>query len=203
MGGSALAGFASIIWVLPARLIIFDRGFNNRTYFKELLAQGPHLLCRARKNAAFYYRPGPAEQPKKGRKRIYGRRVHIEQWTYTDLAVPSFDKPLSVAHQQVRTRMCPQPVHLVVVRTRAKKSKPYRYFMVYTTDLSLSVETILRYYKLRWGFETNMRDTKEELGFDPYQVRSERSINRSVLLSFVATSLTPLIAWPAFGPFRR
>ena len=94
--------------------------------------------------------------------------------------------------------MCPEPVHLVVIRTRPKKSKPYRYFVVYTTDLSLSVEAILRYYKLRWGFETNMRDTKEELDFDHYQVRSQRSINRSVQLSFVAASLTQLIAWPAF-----
>ena len=54
----------------------------------------------------------------------------------------------------------------------------------------LSVETLVRYYKLRWGFETNMRDTKEELGFDQYQVHSQRSIERSVLLSFVAASLT-------------
>ena len=198
LGGSALAAFASIISVMPAGLIIFDRGFNNRKYFKALLAQGHHLLCRARKNAAFYYIPGPAEQPKKGRKRIYGRRVHIEHWTYTDIEVPGFEKPLSVAHHKVRTRMCPEPVHLVVIRTRPKKSKPYRYFVVYTTDLSLSVEAILRYYKLRWGFETNMRDTKEELGFDHYQVRSQRSINRSVQLSFVAASLTQLIAWPAF-----
>ena len=198
LGVSALAVFASIISVMPAGLIIFDRGFNNRRYFKELLAQGHHLLCRARKNDTFYYMPGPAEQPKKGRKRIYGRRVHIEHGAYTDLEVSGFEKPRSVAHQQVRTRMCPEPVHLVVVRTRPKKSKPYHYFLVYTTDLSLSVETILRYYTLRWGFETNMRDTKEELGFDHYQVRSERSINRSVLLSFVAASLTQLIAWPAF-----
>ena len=70
--------------------------------------------------------------------------------------------------------------------------------LVYTTDLTLSVETLVRYYKLRWGFETNMRDTKEELGFDQYQVHSQRSIERSVLLSFVAASLTQLVAWPAF-----
>jgi len=43
-----------------------------------------------------------------------------------------------------------------------------------------------------------MRDTKEELGFDHYQVHSQQSIERSVLLSFVAASLTQLIAWPAF-----
>jgi hypothetical protein len=34
------------------------------------------------------------------------------------------------------------------------------------------------------------------LGFDQYQVRSPQAIQRSVLLSFVAASLTQLIAWP-------
>lgn len=198
LGVSALAAFESIVSVIPAGLIVFDRGFNNRKYFKCLLQHGHQLLCRARKNAAFYYLPTEAEQPKKGRRKIYGRRVHIQHWTYAPIEVDGFDDPLWVADQTVRTRMCPQPVHLVVVRTRPKKSKPYRYFLVYTTDLNLSVETILRYYKLRWGFETNMRDTKEELGFDHYQVHSQQAIERSVLLSFVAASLTQLIAWPAF-----
>ena len=98
----------------------------------------------------------------------------------------------------MRTRICPEPVRLAVVRSRPKKSKPYRYFLVYTTDLSLSVESLVRYYKLRWEFETHMKDSKQELGFDHYQVRGVRSINRSVLLSFVAASLAQLLAWPAF-----
>jgi len=69
LGTSALAAFASIVSMMPAGLIIFDRGFNNRKYFKELLAQGHHLLCRARKNAAFYYLPTQADQPQRGRKK--------------------------------------------------------------------------------------------------------------------------------------
>ncbi|RMH10910.1 MAG: hypothetical protein D6698_17185 [Gammaproteobacteria bacterium] len=198
LGTSALAAFESIVSVIPAGLIIFDRGFNNRKYFNVLLKQGHHLLCRARKNGAFFYRPLPSQQPHRGRKRIYGRRVHFQQWTYTPIAVPGFEQPLWVAHHIVRTRMCPQPVRLVVVRTPPPKRRPYRYFLVYTTDVTLPVETIIRYYQVRWGFETNMRDTKEELGFDHYQVRSPRSIERSVLLSFVAASLTQLVAWPAF-----
>jgi hypothetical protein len=198
LGASALAAFAAIVSVIPSGLIIFDRGFNNRKYFHALLAQGHQLLCRARRNAAFFYRALPSEQPRRGRKRLYGRRVHVAHWTYTPMRIPGFESVLSIAHQIVRTRMCPQPVHLVVIRRRPHKSKSYRYFLVYTTDLTLSVETIVRYYKLRWGFETNMRDTKEALGFDQYQVRSQRAIQRSVLLSFVAASLTQLVAWPAF-----
>jgi len=198
LSGSGLAAFESIVSVIPAGLIVFDRGFNNRKYFKILLDNGHQLLCRARKNAAFYRLPTEEEQPKKGRKKIYDKRIRIERLPYSEKEIPALGKKVSLAYLTVRTKMCPQPVQLVVIRTRPKKHKPYRYFLVYTTDLTLPVETIVRYYKLRWGFETNMRETKENLGFDHYQVRSEQAIERSVLLSFVAASLTQLVALPAF-----
>ena len=110
-------------------LIIFDRGFNNRKYFTTLLAQGHQLLCRARKNAAFYYLPTEAEKPRRG-KRLYGPRAKITHWRYRNQYIPALKKVVSLADQIVRTKMCPQPVRLVVVRTRPKAHQPYRYFMV-------------------------------------------------------------------------
>lgn len=110
---------------------------------------------------------------------------------------------VSVASAMVRTKMCPSPVRLVVKRTKPKKGKPYRYFMVYTTDLQLAIETILRYYRLRWELETAFRDTKQNFGFDSYQVKSQKSISRFVQLSFVAASLAQwLFVQPhsAFSP---
>ena len=97
---------------------------------------------------------------KRGKQPIYGSRAHIHKWTYEDLYVEALDKTFEAAHQIVRTKMCPQPVHLIVIRTKPKKSRPYRYFLVFTTDLTLSVETIVHYYH------------KESFGFDHYQVRS-------------------------------
>jgi len=198
IAASGLAGFESITAMLPAGLIIFDRGFNNRKYFKILLEKGHHLLCRARRNMVFYHLPTEKEQPKRGRKKIYGKRIYIPRLPFQDLYVEKLGKTLSVADLIVRTRVCSKPVHLVVVRIKPQKSKPYRYFIVYTSDLTLSVETIIYYYKLRWSFEVGMHNSKESFGFDHYQVRSETAIGRAVLLSFVSASLTQLVALPQF-----
>jgi len=188
---NSLAVMETILRHIPLGLIIFDRGFNNRKVFKILLLCGHHLLCRARSNAVFYYLPKPGEQPRRGRKRKYGKRVNVSRMHFRDMEVDG--QTVSVAHAIVRTRMCPQVVRLVVKRTKPKKSKPYRYFMVYTTDLSLPVETILRYYRLRWEQETAFRDTKQSFGFDEYQVGSYISISRFVQLSFVAASVMQLL----------
>ena len=86
-------------------------------------------------------------------------------------------------------RMC----DLVVIRNRPKASKPYRYFCVWTTDVTLEIPQIATYYRKRWQIETAFRDAKQHFGFDAYRVRSRKSINRFVQLSFVAASLTKLI----------
>ena len=89
--------------------------------------------------------------------------------------------------------MCDADVRLVVIRTRPKASKPYRYFLVFTTDMTLKVSQIVKYYRHRWKIETAFRDVKQHFGFGKYQVKSRPSINRFVQLSFVAASLTKLI----------
>lgn len=195
---SALGAFEQVLAIVPPGLIIFDRGFNNRKYFQRLVKKRHHLLCRARSNMVFYYLPQACEQPKRGRKKIYGKRADLRKWRYRSLAIEALGQACEIAHRIVRTKSCPVPVRLVVRRTKKTPSTPYRYFLVYTTDLSLSLEQILSLYKRRWTFETAMHDSKESFGFDHYQVRSENAIQRHVQLSFIATSLLQLLALPAF-----
>ena len=89
--------------------------------------------------------------------------------------------------------MCNADVRLVIIRSRPKASKPYRYFCVWTTDLTLEIPKIVEYYRQRWQIETAFRDVKEHFGFDTYRLKSRKSINRFVQLSFVAASLTKLV----------
>lgn len=180
---------------IPLGLIIMDRGFNNRKVFKALLSLGHNILCRAKSNAVFYY-PYVLDSLLKprGRKRKYGQRVSIPDLHFSNICV--LGQIAEVASVIVWTKMCPQQVRLVVRRTKkakADETEPYKYFMAYTTDMSLPIETIIRYYRLRWELETAFRDTKENFGFDNYQVRSDKSISRFVQLSFVATSVMQLI----------
>ena len=117
--------------------------------------------------------------------------MNIRRLRYKDLSV--LEKTDEVASAVVRTKMCPAEVHLVVIRKRPSRSKPYRYFYVFTTDVPLEVPKIVEYYRQRWQIETAFQDAKQHFGFDAYQVKSCKSINRFVQLSFVAASLAKLI----------
>ena len=177
--------------LMPPGLIIFDRGFNRRKVFTELLSQGHHLLCRAKSNAAFFHIPKRPKHPKKGRPRRYGRRVSLPHLKYRDVVIDA--ETFSITDKRVRTRMCPVDVRLVVIRKRPKNpSKPYQYFCVFTSDLQLPVAEVIRHYRNRWQIETAFRDVKENFGFDSYQLRNPKSLNRFVQLSFLAATLTQL-----------
>ncbi len=128
---------------------------------------------------------------KRGRPKKYGDRIDIRRLRYSMMEIEG--KTYSVASKIVRTQMCPADVRLVVIRTHPKKSKPYRYFLVFTTDMTLDISQIVIHYRHRWHIETAFRDVKQNFEFDIYQVKSRKSINRFVQLSFVAACLTKLV----------
>ena len=188
---NSFAVLKHVCGLMPPGLIIFDRGFNRRKVFAEILSQGHHLLCRAKSNAAFFHIPKRPKHPKKGRPRRYGRRVSLPHLKYRDVAIDA--ETFSVTDKVVRTRMCPVDVRIVVIRKRPRDpSKPYQYFCVFTSDLQLPVAEVIRHYTNRWQIETAFRDLKENFGFDSYQLRDPKSLNRFVQLSLLAATLAQL-----------
>ncbi len=183
--------FKRICAKIPPGLIIFDRGFARRKVFTIVLSFGHHLLCRAKFHAVFYRLPKQPKHPKRGRPRKYGDRLDIRRLRYKDTDIDG--QRCSIAAKVVRTKMCDADVRLVVIRSRPKASKPYRYFCVFTTDMTLEIPQIVVYYRHRWQIETAFRDVKQYFGFDAYRVKSRKSIQRFVQLSFIAASLTKLI----------
>ena len=156
--------------------------------FTCLLELGHHILCRAKSNAVFYRLPPVVKYQKRGRPKKYGKRLEVQRLRYKPFDIDN--KRYAIASVVVQTKMCPTKVRLVVMRTRQQKTKAFRYLCVLTTDLTLDVCQIVRYYRQRWLIETAFRDVKQNFGFDTYRVKSHQSINRWVQLSFVASCLT-------------
>ena len=175
---------------IPKGLIIFDRGFSRHKVFTMMMRYGHPLLCHAKSNAVFYHLPKVSQQGR-GHPKKYGDRVDIRRLKYKEMEIEG--KVHSVTSKVVRTKMCDAPIRLVVRRTCAKASQPYRYFCVFTTDLTLEISQMIDYYRQRWQIETAFRDAKQHFGFDIYPVKSRQSINGKVQLSFVAASVTKLV----------
>ncbi len=65
-------------------------------------------------------------------------------------------------------------------------------FYILSTDLKLDPKTIIEYYCLRWDIEVNYKYFKSNLGFDKYTVRSLKSIERYLVIEFLAINFLEL-----------
>ena len=84
-------------------------------------------------------------------------------------------------------------VAIVVVKEKRKKT---RYLV--STNLHLSALDIVQYYAKRWKIEQMIKDLKQRLGFEDYQVRNLQAIQRHValvLLSYFVLVLLKILQW--------
>jgi len=84
-------------------------------------------------------------------------------------------------------------VAVVVVKEKRKK---IRYLV--STNLHLSALDILHYYAKRWKIEQMIKDLKQRLGFEDYQVRHLQAIQRHValvLLSYCVLIFLKILHW--------
>ena len=75
---------------------------------------------------------------------------------------------------------------LLVNRREGKKTQ---HVLLFSTDLNLSAEKILKFYKLRFQIEFLFRDAKQFTGLSDCQARDELSLNFHFNTSFMALNL--------------
>lgn len=86
----------------------------------------------------------------------------------------------------------------VVVVECTSGQLPIRVF--FSTDPTISVETILETYAGRWGIEVFFRDAKQHLGFADSQARVEAAVLR--MAPMVGLLYSTLVLWFADGTFQ-
>jgi len=187
---------------MEAGLMTADGTFTCREVFKHL-PERIDLIGRIRKDARIYKLPTPEQETSgRGRKRAYGDRLPTPEELRQDQTIPWINVRAHAAgteHVFNVKEIAPcrwkhaggeRTLRLLIVRPlgyRLRKRARMNYrapAYLITTNLELSLETILQAYIWRWEIEVNFRDQKTLLGLGEAQVRTSRSIE----------TLTPFLA---------
>lgn len=203
-------------------VVSVDGGFSNQGFLKEL-PEKVVVIARVRKDTQLF-RPVNGEQVPRseqgGRPRIYGERLPTPEeirrddgyewkWARVFAAGKYHDMKYKVVGPALWKRVSgARPYRLFIIAPlRYRKSRNGRllyrqpaYLLV--SDLDYSEQDILQYYMLRWDIEVNHRDEKSLLGLGQAQVRSERSVERTMQFSVFVYSLLLLASIKAYGPYR-
>jgi SRSO17 transposase len=114
-----------------------------------------------------------------------GHNHQVQHWV--DLMPTSAFDRVKVKGNTYKTWACVGRLasgHVVnLVTNRRHHHKKWQYLI--STDLTLSAQTILSYYLIRWEVENFYRAAKQLLGWGDYQMRRLVAIERHVLLMMV------------------
>jgi hypothetical protein len=186
---------------LPQRriVVVADSSYSNHRLIKNR-PSNVTIIGRSRLDAALYA-PPPVRRPgQQGRPRVRGEKLPSPQqraaapnaaWLHRDVAVYGriarvrllcIDALWYVAGGSERLR-------LVLVRDFPGHERDDVFVC---TDPTMSPESIVEAFALRWSLEVTFHDAKGKFGFEDPQNRSERAVERTAPMALWAYSLVVL-----------
>jgi len=148
--------------------VLFDSWYASKKLIKLCRRQRWHVICAIKSNRLIN-KVGMSQHNQTLRHRPY-ERVTLE-------AVDEQRKPPRYYTRSIQGYLedFAEPVHAIISKTRPGDKFP-KYFVC--TDLSLSVQQVLRSYQKRWSVEVDNLYLKNALGLGDFRLRSFEAIQK-------------------------
>lgn len=184
---SHIAGVVTTQQLQPLKYLVVDGYFSKQKFVDGICALDMHLVGKLRRDANLrhlYRGPRPSGP---GRPKTYDGKV-----SFSDLSrfeqVDAADADIALYHQVVNHVQLKRHLRLVLVRHRPTG----RYALLFSTDVTLSAQTLYRYYNARFQIEFLFRDAKQFTGLGDCQARSASKLRFHFNASLSAVSFAKL-----------
>jgi hypothetical protein len=180
--------------------LLGDAAYANSTLMKKRLPNVT-VIGRGRLDAALYAPAAPRRRGQMGRTRVRGKRVASPGKQAKATTAPWKKQTVHVYGRTVTVRVLvidalwyvaagSELVRHVVVRGFPGHERDDVFV---STDPKLSPRAIIESFARRWSVEVTFHDTKGKLGFEDPQNRTERAVERTAPLAFIAYTL--VVVW--------
>ncbi len=169
---------------IPIHHLVMDGHFGNNNALQMVRKQGLHLVSKLRHDSALYFSYEGEQKPAGARKR-YGDKINYRQ-------IPVRYRVSSTIEKQVRTEIYQATMlhsafagllNVVVIVKFNLKTNKYAHVVLFSSDLQLSAEKLIRYYQLRFQIESNFRDAKQFWGMEDFMVLEKQAVTNAINLS--------------------
>lgn len=174
-----------------SRRVTADAYFATRDFVDGLKEMGFDIISRFRDNICLRYvhKADPAEPLRRGAKKKVDGKVDLSD---PDMAVFREFRLRGDKGNFLTATLNSRALHrnVVAVIYYPQHGKPKIYF---STDLSLSGEQVVEFYRLRFHIEFCIRDAKQYTGLGESQSRKSRALDFAVNLSFAVLNMAKLV----------
>jgi DDE superfamily endonuclease len=174
---------------------MFDGAFGNNNSLQMVQQCGLHLISKLRRDSALYF-PYSGKQKKVGAKRKYGSKLDYNQIPDTYLvSTETVGKIRTHIYQmQMWHKLFPDKLNIVIVRKINLENGKWAHVVLFSSDLTITADKLVDYYRLRFQIEFNFRDAKQFWGLEDFMNVKQQPVHNFANLSmFMVTVAYQLI----------
>jgi putative transposase len=170
---------------------LYDNAMGNAQGIMMCRSLGLHLVSKLYCNAALWFL-FEGEYSGKGRHRIYGDKVNYQALPDHALkATETDDKYQSKTYQlTLRHKDLPVLINVVILQKTCLKTQKVAQVILFSTDLTLSWENLVLYYRLRFQIEFVFRDAKQYWGLEDFMNVGQQQVYNMANLSLFMVNLS-------------
>lgn len=184
--------FTLIGGLFPLTYLVLDGHFGNNNVCQMVQQSlGLHLISKLRSDSALYFEYA-GEQKKTGPRRRYGDKIDYRAIPDRYLMGTTQDKGIrSDVYQAQMVHECfADPINVVILVKTNLESGAHAHALLFSTDLKLTHDTLIHYYRLRFQIEFNFRDAKQFWGMEDFMVIKETPVTNAVNLAFFMVNVS-------------
>ena len=176
--------------IIPISYLVMDGHFGNNNTTQLARQCGLHLISKLRVDSALHF-------PYSGhdRRRKYGDKInyglipaeYLKQITVED------DVLTCIYQATMRHKAFAEPLNVVIIVKVNLKTQARAHVVLFSSDLELSDDKIIDYYKLRFQIEFNFRDAKQFWGLEDFMNIKTTTVTNAANLSLFMVSLSSVL----------
>jgi putative transposase len=195
---TALKSFIATLGVfITLRYVALDGHFGNYPSAWMVRQAKLHLISKLRSDAALKTafvgeHRGPGAKPKYGPK-IDVRKLDLQYWQEA-----SFQEGLrtDIYQGQFSNTEFGFQLNVVIILKTNPVTKAQAHVILFSTDLDLAYDKIIKFYSLRFQIEFNFRDAKQYWGLEDFMNVTETAVTNAVNLSFFMVNFSQTLLEP-------
>ena len=182
---------------VPLSHMVLDGHFGNHPALHMVRGCGLHLMSKLRHDAALYF---PYEGPYAGRgpRRKYGHKLD-----YTNIPVKYLQRTTVEDHIQTNIYQAQmlhkefvEALNVVIMVKINLKTQARAHVVLFSSDLELSDERLIDYYRLRFQIECNFRDAKQYWGLEGFMHVQPTAVTNAANLALFMVNAAHLLLQP-------
>lgn len=149
------------------------------------------LISKLRKDAVLFEKY-EGEQKSRGARKKKGERLDLDEIPRSYWQKQEREKEIVTNYYAgiFRHPAFGMELKVVIIEKKNEKKKKIGYVLLFSSDVNLSWEKIVEYYRLRFQIEFNFRDAKQHFGLEDFMNTSERGVENAVNLSFLMVNVS-------------